>query len=82
MKLALVGITGQNRIPYLQEHKVDLLLSVGESPEREKVIDFTDRLCALLHRRDGAAFARSDRRRPIWRASPSASIAARWKTPR
>ena len=40
--LKLVGITGQNRIPYLQEHKVDLLLSVGQSPEREKVIDFTD----------------------------------------
>lgn len=41
VKLELVGITGQNRIPYLQEHKVDILLSVGESPEREKVIDFT-----------------------------------------
>jgi polar amino acid transport system substrate-binding protein len=41
VKLDLVGITGQNRIPYLQEHKVDLLLSVGQSPEREKVIDFT-----------------------------------------
>ena len=41
VKLQLVGITGQNRIPYLQEHKVDILLSVGESPEREKVIDFT-----------------------------------------
>jgi polar amino acid transport system substrate-binding protein len=42
VKLKLVGITGQNRIPYLQEHKVDLLLSVGQSPEREKVIDFTE----------------------------------------
>jgi polar amino acid transport system substrate-binding protein len=42
VKLALVGITGQNRIPYLQEHKVDILLSVGDSPEREKVIDFTE----------------------------------------
>jgi polar amino acid transport system substrate-binding protein len=42
VKVKLVGITGQNRIPYLQEHKVDLLLSVGQSPEREKVIDFTD----------------------------------------
>jgi polar amino acid transport system substrate-binding protein len=41
VKLTLVGITGQNRIPYLQEHKVDILLSVGQSPEREKVIDFT-----------------------------------------
>ncbi len=42
VKLKLVGVTGQNRIPYLQEHKVDILLSVGQSPEREKVIDFTD----------------------------------------
>jgi polar amino acid transport system substrate-binding protein len=41
VKVALVGITGQNRIPYLQEHKVDILLSVGQSAEREKVIDFT-----------------------------------------
>jgi polar amino acid transport system substrate-binding protein len=41
VKIALVGITGQNRIPYLQEHKVDILLSVGQSAEREKVIDFT-----------------------------------------
>jgi polar amino acid transport system substrate-binding protein len=41
VKLSLVGITGQNRIPYLQEHKVDILLSVGQSAEREKVIDFT-----------------------------------------
>ena len=41
VKLKLVGITGQNRIPYLQDHKVDLLLSVGENAEREKVIDFT-----------------------------------------
>ena len=42
VKVHLVGITGQNRIPYLQEHKVDILLSVGKSPEREKVIDFTE----------------------------------------
>ncbi len=41
VKLNVVGVTGQNRIPYLQDHKVDILLSVGESPEREKVIDFT-----------------------------------------
>jgi len=42
VKVELVGVTGQNRIPYLTEHKVDLLLSVGQNPEREKVIDFTD----------------------------------------
>ncbi|MGH7087093.1 MAG: transporter substrate-binding domain-containing protein, partial [Acetobacteraceae bacterium] len=33
VKLDLVGVTGQNRIPYLKDHKVDILLSVGESPE-------------------------------------------------
>lgn len=41
VKLKLVGITGQNRIPYLAEHRVDLLLSVGYSAERAKVLDFT-----------------------------------------
>jgi len=41
-KVELVTVTGQNRIPYLTEHRVDLLLSVGQSAEREKVIDFTD----------------------------------------
>ena len=41
VKLKLVGITGQNRIPYLTGHRVDMLLSVGKSAEREKVIAFT-----------------------------------------
>ena len=41
VKLDLVSVTGQNRIPYLTEHRVDLLMSVGKSAEREKVIDFT-----------------------------------------
>jgi polar amino acid transport system substrate-binding protein len=38
----LVGITGQNRIPYLTEGKVDMLLSIGYSDERAKVVTFTD----------------------------------------
>jgi polar amino acid transport system substrate-binding protein len=42
VKASLVTVTGQNRIPYLTEHRVDILLSVGHSAEREKVIDFTD----------------------------------------
>jgi polar amino acid transport system substrate-binding protein len=42
VKAELVGVTGQNRIPYLIERKVDVLLSVGQSAERAKVIDFTD----------------------------------------
>jgi polar amino acid transport system substrate-binding protein len=41
VKLQLITVTGQNRIPYLTEHRVDILLSVGKSAEREKVIDFT-----------------------------------------
>ena len=42
VKLNLVQVTGQNRIPYLTEHKVDILVSVGQSAERAKIIDFTD----------------------------------------
>jgi polar amino acid transport system substrate-binding protein len=38
--LNLVGVTGQNRIPYLNDHRVDLLMSVGYSAERAEVIDF------------------------------------------
>lgn len=41
VKPELVGITGQNRIPFLVEHKVDVLLSIGYSDERAKVVDFT-----------------------------------------
>ncbi len=42
VEVDLVGITGQNRIPYLSEGKVDLLLSIGYSDERAQVVDFTD----------------------------------------
>ncbi|MCW6511154.1 transporter substrate-binding domain-containing protein [Lichenifustis flavocetrariae] len=41
VKLALVEVTGQNRIPYLTGHRVDVLMSVGKNAEREKVIAFT-----------------------------------------
>ncbi len=40
VKLNLVGVTGQNRIPYLNDRRVDLLMSVGYSAERAEVIDF------------------------------------------
>lgn len=40
VKLETVAVTGQNRIPYLKDHRVDLLMSVGYSEERAKVIDF------------------------------------------
>ena len=42
LKVELVGITGQNRIPFLTEGKVDLLLSIGYSDERAQVVDYTD----------------------------------------
>jgi polar amino acid transport system substrate-binding protein len=42
VKSELVPVTSANRIPYLQTHKVDLVIStLGKTPEREKVIDFT-----------------------------------------
>jgi polar amino acid transport system substrate-binding protein len=41
VKPEIVEVTGQNRIPYLNEHRVDVLMSVGKNPEREKVIAFT-----------------------------------------
>jgi polar amino acid transport system substrate-binding protein len=41
VKAQLIGINGQNRIPYLTEGKVDMLLSIGFSDERAQVVDFT-----------------------------------------
>jgi polar amino acid transport system substrate-binding protein len=41
VKAELVGINGQNRIPFLTEQKVDLLLSIGFSEERAQVVEFT-----------------------------------------
>ena len=41
VKPELIGITGQNRIPSLTEHKLNLLVSVGVSDERKKVVAFT-----------------------------------------
>ncbi|RWI88874.1 transporter substrate-binding domain-containing protein [Mesorhizobium sp.] len=41
VKLKLVTVTGQNRVPYLTEKRVDVLMSVGRTKEREKVVEFT-----------------------------------------
>jgi polar amino acid transport system substrate-binding protein len=42
VNVELVPVTSVNRIPYLQTKKVDLVIStLGKSPDREKVIDFT-----------------------------------------
>ena len=42
VKVELLPVTSANRIPYLQTHKADLVIStLGKNPEREKVIDFT-----------------------------------------
>jgi polar amino acid transport system substrate-binding protein len=41
-KLELVPVNSANRIPYLTTNKVDLVISsLGKTPEREKVIDFS-----------------------------------------
>ena len=40
VKLNLVSVTGPNRIAYLNDDRVDLLMSVGYSKERAEVIDF------------------------------------------
>jgi polar amino acid transport system substrate-binding protein len=41
--LEIVPVTSANRIPYLTTHKVDLVISsLGKSPERAQVIDFSD----------------------------------------
>lgn len=42
VKAELVAISGQNRIPFLTEGKVDVLLSIGYSDERAQVVDYTD----------------------------------------
>ena len=51
VKLNPVAVTGQNRIPYLNDHRVDLLMSVGYSKEREQVtatgLSFTLRVSAM-----------------------------------
>jgi len=42
VKLQLVPVNSANRIPYLQTAKVDLVISsLGKTPDREKVIDFS-----------------------------------------
>lgn len=42
VKLQLVPVNSENRIPYLQTDKVDLVISsLGKTPERAKVIDFS-----------------------------------------
>jgi polar amino acid transport system substrate-binding protein len=41
-KLELVPVNSANRIPYLTTNKVDLVISsLGKTPEREKVLDFS-----------------------------------------
>ncbi len=42
VRTELVGVSSANRIPYLQSRKVDLVIStLGKTPERDKVIDFS-----------------------------------------
>jgi len=42
VKAEIIPVTSANRIPYLQTHKADLVISsLGKNEEREKVIDFS-----------------------------------------
>ena len=42
VKLELVPVAGPDRIPYLQQGKVDVIIaSLGKNPDREKQIDFS-----------------------------------------
>ena len=42
VKVELIPVTSANRIPYLQTHKTDLVISsLGKNAEREKAIDFS-----------------------------------------
>ncbi|MGN6230192.1 MAG: transporter substrate-binding domain-containing protein [Trinickia sp.] len=42
VKVELVPVNSANRIPYLQTDKVDLIISsLGKTPDREKVVDFS-----------------------------------------
>lgn len=42
VKTELIAVTSANRIPYLQTHKADLVISsLGKNAEREKAIDFS-----------------------------------------
>ncbi|EJL88923.1 periplasmic component of amino acid ABC-type transporter/signal transduction system [Herbaspirillum sp. CF444] len=42
VKVELVPVASANRIPYLQTHKVDLVIStLGRNAERDKVLDFS-----------------------------------------
>jgi polar amino acid transport system substrate-binding protein len=42
VKLELIPVTGPNRVAYLQTQKADLTISsLGKTPEREKVIDYS-----------------------------------------
>ena len=43
VKVDIIPVTSANRIPYLQTHKADIVISsLGKNAEREKVIDFTN----------------------------------------
>jgi polar amino acid transport system substrate-binding protein len=43
VKAEIIPVTSANRIPYLQTHKADIVISsLGKNAEREKVIDFSN----------------------------------------
>ena len=79
VKLNPVAVTGQNRIPYLTEKRVDMLMSVGYSKERAEVIDFAAAYAPYYIAVIGPAALEVKTRR-TWPISRSRSTAARWRT--
>jgi len=56
VKVVLVPVASANRIPFLQTHKVDLVIStLGRNAERDKVMDFTQAYAPFNNSLFGAA---------------------------
>ena len=52
VKLELVPVVGNYRIPFLQTDRVDVVISsLGKNKARAKIIDFSKALCSVLFRR-------------------------------
>ena len=74
----IIPVTSANRIPYLQTHKADIVISsLGKNAEREKVIDFSNAYAPFFSGVFGTKDDRGEECRPISKARRSAPRAAR-----
>ena len=77
VKVELIPVTSANRIPYLQTHKADIVISsLGKNAEREKVIDFSDAYAPFFSGVFGTKDIEDRQASPISPARPSAPRAA------